>query len=39
MIVQCDSDGTITTNNLSLVLRERLAVGDWQKIESDYLRG
>ncbi len=39
MIVQCDFDGTITTNNLSLLLRERFAIGDWQKIESDYLRG
>lgn len=39
MIVQCDFDGTIITNNLSLLLRERFAIGDWQKIESDYLRG
>lgn len=39
MIVQCDFDGTITTNNLSLLLRERFAIGDWQKIESDYFRG
>lgn len=39
MIVQCDFDGTIITNNLSLLLRERFAIGDWQKIESDYLGG
>ncbi|MBE9502291.1 MAG: HAD-IB family phosphatase [Chloroflexi bacterium] len=39
MIVQCDFDGTIIANNLSLLLRERFAIGDWQKIESDYLRG
>lgn len=39
MIVQCDFDGTVTTNNLSLLLRERFAIGKWQKIESDYLRG
>ncbi len=39
MIVQCDFDSTITTNNLSLLLRERFAIGDWQKIESDYLQG
>lgn len=39
MIVQCDFDGTITINNLSLLLKERFAIGDWQKIESDYLRG
>ncbi len=39
MIVQCDFDGTVTVNNLSLLLRERFAIGDWRKIESDYLRG
>ena len=39
MTVRCDFDGTITTNNLSLLLRERFAIGDWQRIESDYLRG
>ena len=39
MIIQCDFDGTVTTNNVSLLLRERFAVGDWQKIESDDLRG
>ena len=25
MIIQCDFDGTITTNNLSLLLREEFA--------------
>ena len=39
MIVQCDFDGTIIKNNLSLLLRERFAIGDWQRIESEYLRG
>lgn len=39
MIVQCDFDGTVTINNLSFLLRERFAVGDWQKVESEYFRG
>ena len=39
MIVQCDFDGTIIKNNLSLLLRERFAIGDWQRMESEYLRG
>ena len=39
MIIQCDFDGTITRNNLSVLLRQRFARGDWQQIESDYLDG
>ena len=39
MIIQCDFDGTITLNNLSVLLRERFAPSGWQEIESDYLRG
>ena len=39
MIIQCDFDGTITRNNLSVLLREKYARGDWQKIDSDYLHG
>ena len=39
MIIQCDFDGTITRNNLSVLLRENFARGDWQKIELDYLHG
>ncbi len=39
MIIQCDFDGTIISNNLSILLREKYACGDWQKIDSDYLRG
>ena len=39
MIIQCDFDGTIIRNNLSLLLRETFAQGDWQRIESDYLLG
>ncbi len=39
MIIQCDFDGTITGNNLSVLLREEFAQGDWQTIDSDYLHG
>ena len=39
MIIQCDFDGTITTNNISVLLREKFALGEWRKIESDYLCG
>jgi 2-hydroxy-3-keto-5-methylthiopentenyl-1-phosphate phosphatase len=39
MIIQCDFDGTIIRNNLSVLLREKYACGDWQKIDSDYLHG
>ena len=39
MIIQCDFDGTITRNNLSVLLRQNFARGDWQKTESDYLHG
>ncbi len=39
MIIQCDFDGTIIRNNLSVLLRENFACGDWRKIDSDYLHG
>ena len=39
MIIQCDFDGTIINNNLSTLLRENFAPGNWQDIESDYLKG
>ena len=39
MIIQCDFDGTIIRNNLSILLREKYAGGDWQKIDYDYLHG
>ena len=39
MIIQCDFDGTVTMNNLSVLLRERFASSGWQDIESDYLGG
>ena len=39
MIIQCDFDGTIIKNNLSILIREKYACNDWQKIDSDYLHG
>jgi len=39
MIIQCDFDGTIITNNLSILIREYFAPRNWQDMESDYLRG
>lgn len=39
MIIQCDFDGTITSNNLSVLLRENFAQSGWQEIDSDYSRG
>ena len=39
MIIQCDFDGTIATDNVSLLLREEFVAGDWRRIEADYLQG
>ncbi len=39
MIIQCDFDGTVTTNNLSLLLRRRFAGSRWRVIEAEYLAG
>ena len=39
MIIQCDFDGTIITNNLSVLLREQFASSEWRAIEADYLAG
>ncbi len=39
MIIQCDFDGTITSNNLSILLREHFARGNWRRIDNDYLHG
>jgi 2-hydroxy-3-keto-5-methylthiopentenyl-1-phosphate phosphatase len=38
MIVQCDFDGTITMNNLSVLLRNEFARGEWREVEADYFR-
>ncbi len=39
MIIQCDFDGTIISNNLSVLIREHFAPDAWRAIEMDYLEG
>jgi len=39
MIIQCDFDGTIARENISILLREEFVTSDWREIEADYLRG
>lgn len=39
MIIQCDFDGTIIRNNLSVLIREHFAPDVWRAIETDYLEG
>ncbi len=39
MIIQCDFDGTIIKNNLSVLIREHYAPEAWRDIETDYLEG
>lgn len=39
MIIQCDFDGTIISNNLSVLIREHFAPEAWQNIEADYIQG
>lgn len=39
MIIQCDFDGTIIRNNLSVLIREHFAPDAWRTIETDYLEG
>ncbi len=39
MIIQCDFDGTIIRNNLSVLIREHFAPDAWRAIERDYLEG
>jgi len=39
MIIQCDFDGTIIRNNLSVLIREHFAPEAWRAIETDYLEG
>ena len=38
-VVQCDFDGTIILNNMSVLLREKFAGDEWRAIEADYLAG
>ncbi|MFC1970549.1 MtnX-like HAD-IB family phosphatase [Chloroflexota bacterium] len=37
MIIQCDFDGTIIEDNLSVLIREHFAPEAWRVIEKDYL--
>ena len=39
MIIQCDFDGTVITNNMSRLIREKFGTGDWEGIEHRYLSG
>jgi 2-hydroxy-3-keto-5-methylthiopentenyl-1-phosphate phosphatase len=39
MIIQCDFDGTIIKNNLSILIREHFAPEAWRNIETHYLEG
>ena len=39
MIIQCDFDGTIATDNISILIREEFAAGEWRKMEADYFQG
>lgn len=39
MIIQCDFDGTIIKNNLSVLIREHFAPDAWRAIDTDYLEG
>lgn len=39
MIIQCDFDGTIAIENVSVLIREKFAIGNWRQVESDYTSG
>jgi len=39
MLIQCDFDGTIIRNNMSVLIREEFFHGNWQQTEEDYLAG
>ena len=39
MIIQCDFDGTIIRNNLSVLIREHFAPDAWRAVDVDYLEG
>jgi 2-hydroxy-3-keto-5-methylthiopentenyl-1-phosphate phosphatase len=39
VIIQCDFDGTIIKNNLSVLIREHFAPEPWRNIEADYIEG
>ena len=39
MIIQCDFDGTIIMNNMSVLIREHFAPDEWREIETEYVEG
>jgi 2,3-diketo-5-methylthio-1-phosphopentane phosphatase len=39
LIVQCDFDDTITDGNVSLAIREAFGIGDWHRLEKEYVAG
>lgn len=39
MLIQCDFDGTIIRNNMSVLIREEFLHNSWQETEEDYLAG
>jgi 2-hydroxy-3-keto-5-methylthiopentenyl-1-phosphate phosphatase len=38
-VIQCDFDGTLTIGEVSRLLLEEFAEGDWQKLTKDYIDG
>lgn len=39
ILVQCDFDGTITEKDVSILLLDAFAEGDWQAVNKDYMDG
>jgi 2-hydroxy-3-keto-5-methylthiopentenyl-1-phosphate phosphatase len=39
VIIQCDFDGTIITDNLSVLLRQHFADEKWRQMEAEYMKG
>ena len=39
LLVQCDFDDTITVGNVSTLLRDTFAPGEWREMEAEYLSG
>jgi 2-hydroxy-3-keto-5-methylthiopentenyl-1-phosphate phosphatase len=39
ILIQCDFDGTITTEDVSFMLLDAFAKGDWRAINDEYAAG
>ena len=39
ILVQCDFDGTVTTEDISFMLLDAFAIGDWHKLDDEYGAG